>query len=111
MSYVSAGYQLIIPSKSDLLILTVLVFSGFAAQGFRTLALQYDTAYIVSIYGSTQIFFAFAFDWLFFGKSPNVFSSVGACLIVGSVVLAALEKARVAREAKKKDEICMQSTK
>lgn len=101
MAYINSGFKLIVPNQQDVLCLSFLVLSGFGAQGFRTLALQNEKAHIVSLYGSTQIFFSFMLEFIFFKKTPNLSSTIGALLICGSVVLSAIEKGRKSRSAKK----------
>ena len=98
-----------IPKKTpDIYLLCTLPITGFIAQGLRTLALQNETAFLVSVYSSTQLLFAFSFDYMFYQLKPNPWSSTGACLILTSVLSAGYRNSRVAK--RKQQLLDMQET-
>lgn len=99
--FIFSGGPYIFPDYRDLTALTFIIFSGFGAQGFRTLALQNESAFIVSVTGSTQIFFAFLFDYCIFSKTPNKWTIFGVLLIIGSVVTGVFKKKRNSKSASK----------
>lgn len=89
--YFSGTYEA--PNRyPDLPLLGVLVMFGFTSQGLRTLALQHETAYMVSVYSSTQLLFAFLLDYFIFGVSAATTSIAGSVLIVISVCAAGYQK-------------------
>lgn len=69
--------------------LGVLSFSG---QMFLTLAAQLEEAGLVAIARTVDVVFAFMWQIIFFGEIPNVFSILGAILVVTSVILIGLRK-------------------
>ena len=77
----------ILPSYFDLMALSFLVISGLAAQMFRTLGIQNESVFVVSVTGSSQILFALAFDVFLFKEWPGYLTLTGISLILGAVIL------------------------
>lgn len=76
----------------DRLLIVALAFFSFLGQILLTLALQLEQAGPVAIARSSDIVFAFIWQVLFFKETPNLFSIVGAVLVMSSVVLTGLRK-------------------
>lgn len=66
-----------------LLVLCVCILS-YAEWMMVTVALQTDKAAYVAVIRASDVFITFAFDFLFFGLSPNVLTIVGALGVVAS---------------------------
>ncbi|XP_041463784.1 solute carrier family 35 member G1-like [Lytechinus variegatus] len=60
--------------------------TGFFEQLTVTLALKTETALVVSIIRTNEVFLCFALDVFIFGIVPNVWTIVGAILVVGSSI-------------------------
>lgn len=73
------------------LIVALGVFS-FLGQILLTVSLQMEQAGFVAIARSADIVFAFIWQIIFFGESPNGYSVAGALLVVFSVALTAVKK-------------------
>ena len=70
------------PSPSDLLILTLLGAVSLVGQITVTKAHQLAPASLVSLYTYSQIIFVSVFALLFFKEIPDIFSIIGASLII-----------------------------
>lgn len=77
---------------SDRLLVIALALFSFGGQILLTLALQYEQAGPVAIARSADIVFAFIWQIMFFKETPNVYSVLGALLVVSSVMLSGLRK-------------------
>ncbi|KXJ75801.1 solute carrier family 35 member G1 [Aedes albopictus] len=77
---------------SDRLLVIALALFSFGGQILLTLALQFEQAGPVAIARSADIVFAFIWQIMFFKETPNVYSVLGALLVVSSVVLSGLRK-------------------
>lgn len=73
------------------LIVALGIFS-FLGQILLTVSLQMEQAGFVAIARSADIVFAFIWQIIFFGESPNGYSVAGALLVVFSVALTAVKK-------------------
>lgn len=78
-----------------LLVLALAVFS-FGGQILLTLSLQLEQAGPVSIARTSDIVFAFIWQIMFFKEVPNMYSILGAILVVCSVLLSGLRKWAIA---------------
>uniref|UniRef100_A0A1B6E1D0 EamA domain-containing protein n=1 Tax=Clastoptera arizonana TaxID=38151 RepID=A0A1B6E1D0_9HEMI len=74
-----------------ILVVALALFS-FGGQILLTLSLQIEQAGPVAIARSADIVFAFIWQVMFFEEIPNMYSIVGAVLVVSSVVLTGLRK-------------------
>ncbi|XP_053695866.1 solute carrier family 35 member G1 [Sabethes cyaneus] len=77
---------------TDRLLVIALALFSFGGQILLTLALQYEQAGPVAIARSADIVFAFIWQIMFFREAPNVYSVLGALLVVSSVVLSGMRK-------------------
>lgn len=77
---------------TDRVLVIALALFSFGGQILLTLALQYEQAGPVAIARSADIVFAFIWQIMFFRETPNVYSVLGALLVVSSVVLSGLRK-------------------
>ncbi|XP_055607778.1 solute carrier family 35 member G1-like [Uranotaenia lowii] len=77
---------------SDRMLVIALALFSFGGQILLTLALQYEQAGPVAIARSADIVFAFIWQIMFFKETPNVYSVLGALLVVSSVVLSGMRK-------------------
>lgn len=92
VSYFVFG-QLCLPvCGSDRLLVLALAIFSFLGQILLTLALQLEQAGPVALARSSDIFFAFIWQMIFFKEAPNRYSLIGATLVIISVVLTALRK-------------------
>lgn len=73
------------------LIIALAIFS-FLGQILLTIALQMEQAGPVAIARSADIVFAFIWQVMFFKEVPNVYSLIGALLVVSSVILTGFRK-------------------
>ncbi|EDW38010.1 GL12375 [Drosophila persimilis] len=73
------------------LVLVLGVFS-FLGQILLTLSLQIEQAGPVAIARCADIVFAFIWQMIFFGETPNGYSLFGALMVISSVILTALKK-------------------
>lgn len=76
----------------DRWLVVALALFSFLGQILLTLSLQLEQAGPVAIARSADIVFAFVWQVLFFGETPNVWSVAGAVLVVSSVVLTGFRK-------------------
>lgn len=76
----------------EIRILLMRTASMFTGQILLTLALQLEHAGPVAIARTSDIVFAFIWQILFFKEIPNVYSIIGAILVISSVVVTALRK-------------------
>jgi len=67
-------------------------FLAFFAQTCLTLALKYEEAGPVSLVRTTEILFAFMWQFLLLGVVPDIFSILGAFLVIMAVILTAAKK-------------------
>lgn len=65
---------------------------AFSAQTFLTLGLKYEQAGPVSLVRTTEILFAFGWQLIFLGVVPDLFSVLGAFLVIFAVGLTAIRK-------------------
>ncbi|XP_055641854.1 solute carrier family 35 member G1 [Toxorhynchites rutilus septentrionalis] len=77
---------------SDRILVIALALFSFGGQILLTLALQYEQAGPVAIARSADIVFAFIWQIMFFKETPNVYSVLGALLVVSSVALSGMRK-------------------
>lgn len=91
VSYFVFG-QLCLPCGSDRLLVLALAVFSFLGQILLTLALQMEQAGPVALARSSDIFFAFVWQMIFFNETPTLYSLIGAALVILSVVLTALRK-------------------
>lgn len=77
---------------SDRWLVLALAILSFLGQILLTLALQLEQAGPVALARSSDIFFAFIWQMIFFKEAPNRYSLIGATLVITSVVLTALRK-------------------
>lgn len=64
----------------------ILGSTGYVGQVLFSASLRLETAAKASTYNYTQVFFSFAFEALVFGKPPNPWSIIGACIIGISII-------------------------
>ncbi|ODN02169.1 Solute carrier family 35 member G1 [Orchesella cincta] len=64
----------------------------YLGQAFITLALKYEDAGPVGLFRSTEVIFCFVWQFLFLGVVPDIYSCVGAFLVLLGVVLTILRK-------------------
>lgn len=77
---------------SERLLVVALGVLSFSGQLFLTIAAQLEEAGLVAIARTVDVVFAFMWQIIFFGEIPNVFSILGAILVVTSVILIGLRK-------------------
>jgi len=74
-----------------ILVIALGVFS-FSGQMLLTIAAQLEEAGLVAIARTVDVVFAFVWQIIFFDEVPNIFSIIGAVLVISSVVLIGLRK-------------------
>nr|XP_009861270.2 solute carrier family 35 member G1-like [Ciona intestinalis] len=79
--YLAAAGNLEIPTLSDFPYITGVAVFGLIAQIFMTIALQKEKAGPVTLVQTTQIIFAFLFQWAFLGNTPSLYSGIGGFMI------------------------------
>lgn len=77
---------------SERLLVVALGVTSFSGQMLLTIASQLEEAGLVAMARTVDVVFAFAWQILFFGEVPNVFSLIGALLVTLSVMLIGLRK-------------------
>lgn len=77
---------------TERMLVVALALFSFLGQILLTLSLQMEQAGPVAIARSADIVFAFIWQVLFFKEIPNVYSVLGAILVVSSVVLTGARK-------------------
>lgn len=76
----------------DRWLVVVLGLFSFLGQILLTMSLQMEQAGPVAVARCADIVFAFIWQTIFFGETPNGYSLLGALLVVSSVVLIAFKK-------------------
>ncbi|XP_034665302.1 solute carrier family 35 member G1 [Drosophila subobscura] len=76
----------------DRWLVVVLGVFSFLGQILLTLSLQIEQAGPVAIARCVDIVFAFIWQMIFFGETPNGYSMFGALMVISSVILTALKK-------------------
>ncbi|XP_022215966.2 solute carrier family 35 member G1 [Drosophila obscura] len=76
----------------DRWLVVVLGVFSFLGQILLTLSLQIEQAGPVAIARCVDIVFAFIWQIIFFGETPNGYSLFGALMVISSVILTALKK-------------------
>lgn len=85
------------PAGWDWLLLLGVGVTTHMGQVFLTWGLQREPAGRATMVGYLQILFAGAWGWALFAQLPNVFSILGAALILGATALVVREGSRLAR--------------
>jgi len=67
-------------------------FCGTISQVTLNLALNYEDAGKISIIRSSDVFFTYLFQFIWLGISTNVFSGIGAALIIFGTVMIMAQK-------------------
>ncbi|XP_055677550.1 solute carrier family 35 member G1 [Lutzomyia longipalpis] len=80
------------PCGADRLLVVALALFSFLGQILLTLSLQMEQAGPVAIARSADIVFAFIWQVIFFREVPNVYSLLGALLVISCVILTGLRK-------------------
>ena len=56
-----------------------------------TRSFNYLSVYVITIYSYSETIFMLFADIIVFGYIPDLFTSVGACIIIGSCVVMAID--------------------
>ncbi|XP_068687746.1 solute carrier family 35 member G1-like [Montipora foliosa] len=90
---VSGSFQTVICGRSHEWFLLGLGFCGLGGQTLLTRSLQLERAGVVALIRTLDIAFAFVFQLLFLDYTANIYSIVGASLVLGGNVVIILNRA------------------
>lgn len=90
---VSGSFQSVICGRSHEWFLLALGFCGLGGQALLTRSLQLERAGVVALIRTLDIAFAFILQLLFLGYTANIYSIVGAALVLGCNMLVILNRA------------------